>query len=62
MKKNRSYSSFEGSARRRGRGLPIIPIALLILLVALLAFLWSRGGERPQQPVEKVIPADKLGK
>jgi len=61
MKNNRSHSSFEGSSRRRTR-LPIIPIVLVIVLVALIAFLWSRGGERPQQRVEKVVPAEKLGK
>jgi len=60
MKSNRSFSSFEGGSRRRTR-LPIIPIIIVILLVALLAFLWSRGGEQPQKPVEKVIPAEKLG-
>lgn len=60
MKNNRSFSSFEGGSRRRTR-LPILPIVLVILVVALVAFLWSRGGERPQQRVEKVIPAEKLG-
>ncbi|WP_066514524.1 hypothetical protein [Sphingobium cloacae] len=60
MKNRRSYSNFEGSSRRRTR-LPIIPIVLVILLVALIAILWSRGGERPQQRVEKAIPAEKLG-
>lgn len=61
MKTNRNFSSFEGSTRRRGMRLPIIPIALVILVIALLAFFWSRGGEQPQQRVEKVIPAEKLG-
>jgi hypothetical protein len=61
MKNNRNFSSFEGSTRRRGTSLPIIPIALVVLFVALLAFFWSRGGEQPQQRVEKVIPAEKLG-
>ena len=61
MKKNRSYSSFEGSTRRRGSSLPIIPIVLLVLVVALIAFFWSRGGEQPQQRVEKSIPQEKLG-
>ncbi|KQN04752.1 hypothetical protein ASE85_07080 [Sphingobium sp. Leaf26] len=61
MKNNRNFSSFEGGQRRRGTRLPIIPIALVLLLVALLAFFWSRGGEQPQQRVEKVIPAEKLG-
>ncbi|WP_420142986.1 hypothetical protein [Sphingobium sp.] len=61
MKNNRNFSSFEGSTRRRGTRLPIIPVALVVLVVALLAFFWSRGGEQPQQRVEKVIPAEKLG-
>jgi hypothetical protein len=60
MKRNRSFSSFEGGSRRRTR-LPIIPIVVVILLVVLIAFLWSRGGEKPQQRVEKAIPAEKLG-
>ena len=62
MKNNRNSSSFEGSTRRRGSNLPIIPIALVVLVVLLLVFLWSRGGEQPQQPVEKIIPAEQLGK
>lgn len=61
MKNNRNFSSFEGGQRRRGTRLPIIPFALVVLFVALLAFFWSRGGEQPQQRVEKVIPAEKLG-
>ncbi|MDI1294601.1 MAG: hypothetical protein PSY12_01710 [bacterium] len=60
MKNKRSTSSFEGATRRRSN-LPIIPIALAILVIAILAFFWSRGGEKPQQRVEKVIPAEKLG-
>jgi hypothetical protein len=61
MSKNRSYSSFQGGGRRRSN-LPIIPIVAVVLLIAIVAFLWSRGGERPQQRVEKAIPAEKLGK
>ena len=62
MKRNRSYSSFEGSSRRRGKSLPIIPIILVVVLAAIIALLWSRGGEKPQSRVEKVVPAEKLGK
>ncbi|HKT78474.1 MAG TPA: hypothetical protein VJQ78_17205 [Sphingobium sp.] len=62
MRSNRSFSTFDSSARRRGKRLPIIPIILIALLVGLIALLWSRGGERPQQRVEKAIPAEKLGK
>lgn len=61
MKRNRSFSSFEGSSRRRGSSLPIIPIIAVAVLAAIIALLWSRGGERPQTRVEKVIPAEKLG-
>jgi hypothetical protein len=35
---------------------------LVILLVLLLGWAWMRGGERPQTPVEKPIPADRLGR
>lgn len=62
MKNNRNFSSFDGGSRRRGTRLPIIPIALVVLLALILVFLWSRGGEQPQQRVEKVIPAEQLGK
>ena len=62
MRSNRSFSTFDSSSRRRGKRLPIIPIILIALLVGLIALLWSRGGERPQQRVEKAIPAEKLGK
>ncbi|MBH1992354.1 MAG: hypothetical protein I8H86_05655 [Sphingomonadaceae bacterium] len=62
MKNNRNFSSFEGGTRRRGSRLPLIPIIAVVLIVAFIAFLWSRGGEHPQQRVEKVIPAEKLGK
>ena len=62
MKNNRSsFSSFEGGQRRRGTRLPIIPIALVVIVIALLALFWSRGGEQPQQRVEKTIAQDKLG-
>ncbi|MCI4588801.1 hypothetical protein MOK15_01585 [Sphingobium sp. BYY-5] len=61
MKNNRNLSSFEGSTRRRSSRLPILPIVLVVLVAALLAFFWSRGGEQPQQRVEKTIPAEKLG-
>jgi hypothetical protein len=64
MKTNRNFGSFETTSRRR-RGfslVPLIPVALVILLIAALWLIWSRGGEQPQQRVEKVIPAEKLGK
>jgi hypothetical protein len=62
MKKNRNYSSFESSPRRRRSPLRFVPIILLVLLIALLWFAWSRGGEQPQKAVEKPVPAEKLGK
>ncbi|CAD7334905.1 hypothetical protein FIM10_01185 [Sphingomonadales bacterium 56] len=62
MRSNRSFSTFESSSRRRGTRLPLIPIVLIVLLAGLVALLWSRGGEQPQQRVEKTIPAEKLGK
>jgi hypothetical protein len=61
MKSNRNFSNFEGGSRRRTR-LPIIPIILVLVVVGLLALFWSKGGEKPQQRVEKAIPAEKLGK
>lgn len=61
MKSNRSFSSFERGSRRRTR-LPIIPIVLVLIVAGLLALFWSKGGEQPQQRVEKAIPAEKLGK
>lgn len=60
MKNKRSNSSFAGGSRRRST-LPILPVALVVLVAALLAFFWTRGGEKPQQRIEKVIPAEKLG-
>lgn len=61
MKNKSNFSSFEGSTRRRGGKLPIIPVAIAVIVVLLFIFLWSRGGEQAQKPVEKVIPAEKLG-
>ncbi len=61
MKITRNTSSFGGGTRRRSP-LPIIPIILVLLAVGLVVLAWSRGGEQPQKPVEKAIPAEKLGK
>lgn len=64
MKTNRNYGRFETTTRRR-RGIALGPVVLLALLVLFFGFLWmiwSRGGEQPQQRVEKVIPAEQLGK
>lgn len=61
MKIKRSNSSmFEGSRRRAPR-LPVVQLALAVLVIVLLVFAWQRGGERPLKPVEKPIPAEKLG-
>lgn len=62
MKIKRQSSMFETSRRRPALRLPIIPIALVLALALLLAFLWSRGGEKPLTPVEKPIAAEKLGR
>lgn len=59
MKIKRSSTMFEGSRRRRR--LPLIPIILAIVVIGLLVLAWQRGGEQPQAPVEKAIPADRLG-
>lgn len=48
-------------SRRRTR-LPIVPLVALAVLIGLLVLLWTRGGEQPQQRVEKPIAADRLGK
>ena len=59
MKIKRSNSVFE--APRRRRRLPIIRIVLVLAFIAFLLLVWQRGGEQPQTPVEKPIPAEKLG-
>lgn len=59
MKIKRSNSMFESSRRRRR--LPLIRLILPILVLAALVLAWQRGGEKPQSPVEKAIPADRLG-
>lgn len=40
--------------RRRPMG-PLILVALVVLIVAFLAFAYSRGGEVPTERVEKTI-------
>ncbi|MBB6122596.1 hypothetical protein [Sphingobium subterraneum] len=62
MKIKRSSSVFDSPRRRSSVRLPIIPIAVIVVVIALLMLLWSRGGEKPQTRVEKAIPAEKLGK
>lgn len=61
MKINRNNNSFGSSSRRRGPSLPILPILLVLIVIGLLWLFWTRGGEQPQQRVEKAIPAEKLG-
>jgi hypothetical protein len=61
MKIRRNSSVFDQPGRRSMR-IPVVPIALVVLLVLLVGFLWSRGGEKPQVRVEKAIPAERLGK
>lgn len=62
MKISRNSSSFGGPRRRRNPLL--LPIILLIVILGLLiGWFWSRGSDdKPQQRVEKIIPADRLGK
>ncbi len=60
MKLKRNTSSMFESPRRRRR-LPIVRPLIAIAVVAVLALAWQRGGEQTQAPVEKAIPADKLG-
>lgn len=62
MKIKRSSSVFDSPRRRSSVRLPIIPIAIIVVVIAVLMLLWSRGGEQPQNRVEKAVPADKLGK
>ncbi|WAC24400.1 hypothetical protein [Blastomonas sp. SL216] len=47
--------------RRRPIG-PFILVGLAVVLVALLALAWSRGGEVPTQRVEKSIPLPAAAK
>ncbi len=62
MKINRNSNSFGGAGRRRRNPL-LLPVLILIALFAvLIGWFWSRGGPRPQQRVETVIPAERLGR
>ena len=61
MKISRSSSGL-GSPRRRRNPLIIPVIVLILILAALIGWFWSRGGSgKPQQRVEKSIPAERLG-
>jgi hypothetical protein len=62
MKIKRNSSVFENSSRRPSLRLPVLPIVVVVAIVGLLALIWSRGGEQVQRPVEKPIPAERLGK
>jgi hypothetical protein len=48
--------------KRRRNPLVVPSIIGVVLLIALLAWFWQRGGPQPQQTVEKVIPAERLGR
>lgn len=62
MKISRTPSSLSSNASRRRRNPLVLPVLILILIFAgLLAWFWARGGEKPQAPVEKAIPAERLG-
>lgn len=48
--------------KRRRNPLFLPSIIGIVILVGLLAWFWQRGGPQPQQQVEKVIPAERLGR
>lgn len=48
--------------RRRRNPASTLLIALLLVVIGLLAWAWSRGGEQPKTQVEIPIPANRLGK
>lgn len=58
MKINRSPYS----PRRRRSPLFLPILILLVLLAAFLVWAWLQGGPQPQSQVEKVIPAERLGR
>jgi len=63
MKISRNTSSFSSARPRRRRNPFMLPVLiLLVILAALLGWFWSRGGETAQTRVEKVIPAERLGR
>lgn len=53
-------ASYPSHRRRNPLVLPAIIVAGLIL--ALLVWAWIAGGEQPRNQVEKVIPAERLGR
>ncbi|HEX7853102.1 MAG TPA: hypothetical protein VF503_05335 [Sphingobium sp.] len=61
MKISRNNSNFGGQRGRRRNPLVLPVIILIVILALLLGWFWSRGGEKPQQRVEKSIPAERLG-
>lgn len=58
--KIRRSNSFGEPARRRSP-VPMGCILLALIVIAALGWAWHQGGEKPLTPVEKPIPADKLG-
>ncbi len=61
MKLRRNDSSIISGAPKRRVRLPVFRSILAVLVVLLLVWAWQRGGEQPQRPVEKAVPAAKLG-
>jgi len=61
MKLRRNDSSIISGAPKRRVRIPFFRLILGALVVLVLVWAWQRGGEQPQHPVEKAIPAAKLG-
>lgn len=55
-----SHPSHPSHRRRNPLVLPAVIIAALV--VAVLVWAWIAGGEQPVTQVEKVIPAERLGR
>lgn len=61
MKLRRNDSSIISGAPKRRVRFPLFRSILAVLVVLLLVWAWQRGGEQPLRPVEKAVPAAKLG-
>lgn len=61
MKLRRNDSSIISGAPKRRIRFPLFRLIFAVLIVLLLIWAWQRGGEQPQHPVEKPVPAARLG-